>query len=371
PSGKDITPGKLKLRGSMIDVIEGKDGNLILVETEGFNLIDAKTNEFIWKKSYKIEFLDEVVPLTDGYIAIGKNEEAGSISMVDNNGKKIWDCGVKGYVYYAAPTSKGVLYISTRKSNILSYENGKEIWDKDVKFKSIPAVTFDTKEQKVILFENGKGYKFDLNTGAIELFAEDIKLENVEKDTPLTAEYIQNGYFITSDQYASLLTPQGNLAYTHYYEPVSTVDLTSLAEFGLSMAGVDIDIKGSMENINALSALAHGAYVTSKDQNDAKSETSVISGMYLGEDAEHMTPVYEITQTRFSNTKETRDYKFMTVKNKEERGTKNYIYMLNKNSGEIVKKIELIDKTPDYVIDNVDKRIFVNEGNHLITAYQL
>ena len=155
-NGTDITPGKLKLRGELIDVTSNSNGDLILVETEGFNIINPETNLFKWKKSFKIDYLNEVIPHKKGFIAIGKDEKKGSIALVSTEGKKIWDTNVKGYTYYATPTKKGVLYISTERSNILDYNKGKDVWKRDVKFKSIPAVTFDEDENKVILFENKK-----------------------------------------------------------------------------------------------------------------------------------------------------------------------------------------------------------------------
>ncbi len=372
-TGKDITPGKLKLKGTLVDVVPGKEGNLVLVETEGFNLINPKTNELIWKKSFKIEFLDEVIPYENGYIAIGKDEKNGSIAYTDNNGKKIWDEKVKGYAYYATPTPKGVLYISTERSNIMDFKDGKDVWKKDVKFKSIPAVTYDNKENKVVLFENKKGYKFDLNTGEMKIFAEDIALENVKKSTPLVAEYTESGYFINTDQHASLLAPDGKLTYTKYFEPVSSIGVKGLmgvAQVGLAVAGVDIDIAGAVSNIQTLSMLANGAYRTSEDQNDAKSSTSTLGGLYVGSGA-NMAPIIEVTKTRYFNSKATRDFKFMTVKDKSSETAKNFIFRLDKKTGGVEKKIELMDKTPDYLVDEIDSRVFVNEKNHLITCYQL
>ena len=371
-TGNDITPGKLKLRGTLLDVLPDKDGNLVLVETEGFNLIDPKTNNFVWKSSYKIDFLDEVIPNENGYIAIGKDEKDGGISLVNKEGKKIWDSKVKGYAYYATPTPKGILYISTERSNILDYKDGKDVWDKDVKFVSIPAVTFDEKEKKVILFENKKAFKFDLSTGEMTIFAEKIELENVKKSTPLKAEYVKEGYFISTDQHTSLLSPAGKLIYTKYFEPVSSIaGFQNMAQLGLDIAGVDIDIQGSLDNINMLSALANGAYVSSADQNDITSTETAVAGLYVGTSAANMTPVFEITKKRYFNTKMTKDQQFMSVKQKEADVTKNYIFVLNKNTGAIDKKIELMDKTPNYIIDEVDKRVFLNEKNHLISCHQL
>lgn len=221
-NGKDITPGKLKLRGNLLDITSDSRNNIVLVETEGFNLIDPKTSDFLWNKSFKIPYLDEVIPFQKGYIAVAKDEDNGSIAYVDNAGKQIWDTKVRGYVYYATTTEKGVLYISTERSNIISFSEGKDVWDKDVKFKSVPAVTYDEVEKKVIMFESKTGYKFDLMTGAMNVFAEDIKLEDVKWNTPLEAESRPNGYFFYTNQHTSLIdkkeswfTRKNILSYLH------------------------------------------------------------------------------------------------------------------------------------------------------------
>lgn len=368
-SGKDVTPGKLKLRGSLLDVLPDEDNNLILVETEGFNLIDPKTENFVWKKSFKIDHLDEVIPYKNKYIAIGKDEKNGSIALVDAEGKKIWDSKVKGYAYYATPTKKGVMYISTERSNILSYDKGKDIWKKDVKFKSIPAVTYDEKEKKVVVFENKKAYKFGLDAGDIKLFGEDIKLENVNKKTPLVAEYVDGGYFISTDQHASLLSPSGKVVYTKYYDPVTGIGgLAGLASFGLSAAlGVDIDIQGNIENIQELSAMSKGVFRTNGDQSDGTSSSSVISGLYVGTSSGAMAPIFEVTKNRYFNSLNARDHQFVVTK------TPNgaFIYQLNKSTGKIDNKIKLIDKTPDYILDEIDNRVFLNEKNKIISCHQL
>ena len=372
-SGEDITPGKLKLKGTLVDVRADKDENLILVETEGFNIIDLKTNNFKWKKSFKIDFLEEVIPIEKGYIAVGKNEKEGSVALVDMEGDKLWQSKIKGYSYYVTPTANGVLYISTERSNILDFEKGKDVWDRDVKFKAIPAVTYDKKEDKVILFENKKAYKFDLTTGQIDLFAEDVVLDNVKKKTPLLAEYIENaGYLLNTDQHVSLLSPSGKIIYTKYFEPASDLGgFKNAAQLGLMIAGVDFDIEGSLDNIKMLSSLSNGAYRTSSDQTDGTSETNVVGGLYLETTDGNMAPVIEITKTRYSNSKSIKSHKFIVTKVKDEiEGIKHFIDKVNKVTGEVDVQIELMDKTPDYVIDEVENVVLVNENNHLISAYK-
>lgn len=371
-NGNDITPGKLKLRGTLIDIRPDNNNNLVLVETEGFNIIDPATNEFKWKKSFKIEYLNEVIPHEKGFVAIGKDEKDGTISLVDNNGDKVWTSKVKGYSYYTAVIPKGILYISTERSNILDFEKGKDVWDKDVKFRSIPAVTFDEQEDKVILFENKKAYKFDLKTGVVDLFAEDIQLENVKRKTPLTAEYVEGtGYLINTDQHMSLLSSLGEVKYSKYYEPASDIGgLTGLAQLGLDIAGVDLDIQGSLDNINMLSSLSNGAFRTSQDQNDGTIEESVIAGAYVGTQG-NMSTVFEITKKRYFNSKTVKNHQFIVTKVKSDTApTIHQIYMVNKKTGTSDAQIKLLDKTPNYLIDEVDNVVFVNEKNHLISSYK-
>lgn len=364
--GADITPGKLKLKGTMLDVVEDNDGNLILVETEGFNLIDPKSNDLIWKKSYKIEALDEVIPHDRGFIAIGKTEKGSEVHYTDKSGKKIWGTKVKGYAYFAVPTPKGVMYISTERSNILSYDDGKDVWDKDVKFKSIPAIAYDEAEDNVFLYENKKAYRFSFSSGKIDLLGEDLNLQNVKKDTPLEAEVLANGYFVFADQHLNLIDRKGKLVYSAYYKPMGSVNLLGVAQFGANMLGVDVDIKGAMSNIETMKDISNGSFRSGQSQNGGKANTNNYSmGVSAGG---QYTELMSITSTRFSNSQQTMDYKFLTAQ--DEVGGK-FIYMVDKLSGKIVKQIALTDKDPGYEIDEVDNMIFVNEKNRTITAYKM
>jgi len=362
-SGKDITPGKLKLKGSLIDITSDSKNNIVLVETEGFNLIDPKTNDFLWNKSYKIDYLDEVIPFEKGFIAIGKDEKDGSISYVDSEGKKIWDTKVNGYTYFATTTPKGVLYISTERSNILSYSDGKDVWNKDVKFKSIPAVTYDEADKKVILYESGTGFKFDLATGAMTIFAEDIKLDNVTKKTPLLAEYRPAGYLIYTDQHTSFLDKKGKLVYTKDYPPLTSTNYIGLAQFGADIVGVDIDIAGAIENIKLLEGLSKGVYGYSNAASQGTSKTQVVAAVYLNE-----SPLFEVTKTRYTNSRNAKDHKFIMTKDAE---SKREIVMVNKDTGKVDKKINIVDTTPLYVVDDVDTRVFLCEKNKTITCYDM
>ncbi len=361
-SGQDITPGKLKLKGSLVDITQGTDNNIILTESAGFNLVNPATNEFLWKKSYAVESLAEVIPFENGFIAVGKSTEKGTIAYVSSAGEKIWETQIKGYPYYTGLTSQGVLYISTERSNIISFESGKEIWKKDVKFESIPAVTFDETEKKVVLFENGRLLKFDMASGEMNIQTENIKLTGIDKKTPLKAEYIDAGYLMYTEQNLSLIDQQGNLLYSKEYPQTSSTNFFKLAEYGMRLAGVDLDIEGAIENITTLNRIAQGGYLSSNNAKVGTSQTEVVSGAYAGN-----SPLFEVTKTRFSNSQQTKKYFYVLTKDKEGQA----IYMVNKNSGNTEKRIGLLDKTPQYVVDNIDNRVFINEKNKTVTCYKM
>ncbi len=366
--GSDITPGKLKLKGTMLDVVADNSGNLVLVETEGFNLIEPKSNDLIWKKSYKVEALDEVIPHRDGFIAIAKTEKGSEIHYVDNSGKKVWDSKVKGYAYFAVPTPKGVMYISTDRSNILSFDDGKDVWDKDVKFKAVPAVAYDEADDKVFLFENGKAYRFSFTDGKIEQLRDDLELTEIKRDTPLEAEALPNGYFVYADQHASLIDRDGKLVYTTYYKPMSSTDFTNLAQFGSRMAGIDVDVDGALSNMQTLRNLSNGTIKTGKSQSGATADTRKTFSMGVGSGANY-TELTNVTQTRYTNSLQTKGFKFLTTQG--DGGGEKSIYMIDKATGEVVKRIALTDKDPGYEIDTVDNLIFVNEKNRTVTAYRM
>ncbi|MFK8055292.1 MAG: PQQ-binding-like beta-propeller repeat protein [Saprospiraceae bacterium] len=365
--GADITPGKLKLKGTLLDVVPSGDGRLLLVETEGFNLIEPSTNDLVWKKSYKVEYLDEVVPLAGGdFIAVAKEDKGSEIHRVGKDGKKVWDAKAKGFVYFASTLERGILYISTDRSNILGIDDGKDLWDKDVKFKSAPAVAIEPEGDKVFIFENGQGYRFNLNNGAIEQVGEDIDLLEVNKKTPLEAEAVDAGYFLFTGSHASLIDRSGKLVYSKYFAPMTQVDLVGLGQSMANLAGVDVDIAGSMAGIENLKSLSNGAMPGRTAGNQAGGNVKQKNLNVSVTSGSQTATLLDMTNERYTNAQLTREHMFLTTQD----GGK-FIYRVNKNTGEVDRKIELKDKDPGYVIDEIDGRVYVVENNKVVTGYSM
>lgn len=365
-SGKDVTAGKMKLGGSLESIFSNSDNNIVIVDSKGFNILNAQTGNFLWKKPFGIDGLYDVIEMEDNYIAIGSEEKSSTIAKVSKNGKKIWKEKLDGFAYHVQPIDKGIFYLSTEKSNILTYEEGDKVWRKDIKFKAIPAVTVDQKNQEVVFYEGKELYRFNLKTGEIETLAEGLKFEK-SKDAIFQLENRANSYFLYSDQHVASFTKEGKVLYNTYHKPVSSLGLNSILRLTASVGGIDLDIAGSLETIAELDALAHGSVMTTGDQNESGSLTSSIGGLYVEDIKGQSHPILEVTKTRFFNSKKTKDHNYILTN----QSGKNQIIMVNKDSGQIDKTIPLDDKTPNYVTDEIDQRVFINEKNRTVRCYQM
>jgi len=135
-----------------------------------------------------------------------------------------------------------------------------------------------------------------------------------------------------------------------------------VAQLGANIAGVDVDIQGNLETIKSLDKLSHGSFKSAGDQGEGSTKESVASGLYINNQ-----PVYEVTKKRFSNSQQVKDHSFIVTGG--DAGSR--IVMINKDSGKVEKAIPLKDKSPSYLIDVIDNRVFLNENNKLISCYQM
>ncbi|MCT4615785.1 MAG: hypothetical protein N4A49_13045 [Marinifilaceae bacterium] len=367
-NGQNLTPKKMRSRALLKKIFMNDMGDLIVIYDHGFNMLDPKTGKYVWKKPFIVDNMKEVISYKDKFIAIGKNKDKSSVYLVDRNRKKQWSNHFKGFAYFVTKTSKGLLYISTERSNIIDLKTGKDIWKKDVKFRAIPAVAKNTDKNKIFLFSSGTAYTFSLDDANLEILGEKIKLDKVKKSTPIEAEYIQGkGYFVYSNQNTALIDVNGKLIYSDYYPaPNSIAGLARVGQIGLFIAGVDFDLEGSVANIKKLTTVTS----TTNEQNETASHTESIAAMYVKNAEGGYSEVFNVTQTRYHNSKQTKDFRYVLGKSKEEGDTARfYIYKIVKLTGKVVHKIPLIDKTPSYVIDEVEDAVFVAEHQKTVAAY--
>jgi len=363
-SGKDVSNKKIKLTGALVSIFLDSKKNIVVVDAGGFNLLDPKKGEFIWKKSAAISCLYDVIEIDNYYYGIGTCEKSSMIMKVNAEGKKEWKQGVGGAIYYTQPIESGLFYLSSERSNILTYDEGEDIWKKDVKFKAIPAVGIDKESDEVVFYSKKTLYKFNLKTGQLDLLNKDIKFEK-SSDAIFFLEVRPSGYFINSSQHVSFFDKTGKNNYLNYYKSVGTIHgWERAADIGVFVAtGVDLDIEGSMQSIQDLKTLSRGgSIISSVEQTGAGTAESLMVGGYIDD-----VPVFEVTKKRYFNSKNVKDAKFILTT----AGEGNRVIRVNKETGKITHQIQLVDKTPNYVVDEIDSRVFVCEQGKVLTCYYI
>ncbi len=362
-NGQDVTGSKLKLGGELRDVFINSKKQVVILDEKGFNILDPSSQRFLWKNFAQVDGLYDVIEINDAYYGIG-SEEKSSVIMKVLLGKKIWKEKLAGFAYQVLPIETGLFYLSSEKSNILRYESGAKIWKRDVKFKAIPSAAIDetSGQKEVAFYEGGSLYSFDLKSGNLHVLHEAIDFKKT-KNSIFNLEIRPQGYYIYSQQHMAFVDRKGSLAYTQNFDPVtSSTALMGLGQFGLTyVAGIDLDIQGSLSTISELQALSNGSYYSAGDQTEGQIDFSSFNAN-IGNNT-----LYAFTKKRFYNATLTQDSQLIVCNMKEEG---NQIRCLDKESGKLLFKIPLEDKTPSYVTDQIDNRVFLNQKNRLVSAYQ-
>ena len=363
-TGDDITPGKLKLDGDFVTAYPNNENQLIIVDSKGFNILEPGSGDFVWKKNFEIGGLDEVLEIDGDYFAFGKEEGTSTIARVDQNGKKVWKEKVSGFAYYITPIDIGIFYLSTDKSNIVSYEDGKALWKKDIKFKTIPSVDYDEKNNDVVLYSDKDVFRFDLNSGDVEQLTKDLKFEK-SKDAIFMLEARDAGYFIYATNHASMVNRKGAIDYNSYYPgPTSTNWLKLASDVSSGVTGYDIDIEGSIETVQALDKLSRGdTRSMGRDQGGSSAESSVLASAgssYHG--------YYELSQQRYANSQLSHQHYYILTS--AENGDP-VIIALNKDTGKTDKKIELSSNSPGYIVDEPNQNIILSDDRETVKCFNM
>ena len=357
-TGKNITNRKLKLTGELVDISADSKGRIVVSSYNGFNLLDPTTARFVWRRSVGVVGLARVLEKDNMYYAMGKTEKNSSIVKINQFGKRLWDEKIKGQVYFTELVPSGVLYLSTKKANTLDFITGDELWEKSLKLKSIPAANIDESTNQVVLYEGEGVYTFDIESGKLEVLTEELDFDKT-KGTVFQLEIRESGYFVHSDQHAALVDRSGVVRYVQYFQPGTALEgSTKLPAPNVDTNGLGLAVAGSLETIQALRQWSKRR-LREKVQRDASTSSS---------SSVPIEPVYKITKTRYFNSKATKDNYFIVTK---ESAGNNKIIQLDKETGEVKIDIALKDKTPSYVIDEIDDRIYVVENNTTLSAYQM
>lgn len=362
--GASLLKEPIKMRDEL-NGITPLGNDYIVYNQAGINVMDANGN-MKWEKDTKLGNITEVRFTDKGILAIQpvKDEET-YFFWVDNNGKKIWNEELKGAFTLAEPTAKGVMYVTSERANILTYEKGKDVWNKDIKLKGKANFGVDAGNKILYAYANEKLHAFNFNDVTYKLVAEDLELKKFnEEEEALKFDIRKNGatVIISANQnVASIQSADGKVNYNNYFKDIGNTKkkLLKIASVGVQAYGAGKAVQGGINmNQGLADVMTTGnanQFVTGYNQRE--------QGIAMNEAA---TEVYNEAAKRYLASQATKENLYILSEMPEGNG----LLVWNKDRGEATKKIFFSDTTPVFVVDEATDRVYVMVGSTL-KAYDL
>jgi outer membrane protein assembly factor BamB len=366
-TGKSIYEKPIKLDGKVNGFMPIDNDAYVVMHSDGFNVLEPN-GKFRWKKDASVGNISQVWSIADGFIALEQTEKDGKIIKVSSEGKKIWDESLSEPVYTVQPISNGVIYITTEKANILGYDKGKDVWKKDIKIKGNPAFGVDAEKKLVYVYSNKSLNAFDLNTGAYKPIAEELKLKEYDDEKELAIiEARGENVFVQTNQNVALIKPDGTPVFNKYFtEAGMSKGMRGLMK-GLGAAA---QIAGVAKSVSGLAKPEDWKVKNSYTDPATNKQTYEITSKQMETGnavAQGGDAVYSFAQARYYATQATQNTVYILSKWDEGTG----LVVLNKDSGNEIKRIVFNDKTPQYIVDEADYKVYVLVGGKELRAYNL
>lgn len=287
------------------------EGGVVYVPYEkSLQAVDAKTGSLLWAKEK--DFKGRVVQLQmtpQGLVVRGA-------PTLDDKGKM-----------------NGKAYI-----DVLDPKTGQSVWAKP--FKDLDdATTFAIRDGKIYIAADGELHEIGLADGAARAIA---KFKFREKEVPTDLDLRDDGFLLSSAQTLLLLDPAGGQRYLSYFEAPSYS--------GWMKLGVGL----------LTTALNAASYAAAQGQANA---TGMTQTYYLAGNP--------TLGKRFRATTQAQSFSYIltTVSGDGKKGPG--LVKVDKGTGKAVVELRLGDKTPEYVTDTVESRVFFLKDERTIEGYTM
>lgn len=350
------------------------DGKLIVITQTGFNIIDIKTGDKLWKKSDNLPLIETVIPTQDQKYLIIQGQY---LLKIDNEGHKVWKNPVKIFksddagIYFIKSKDNILMSITPSFIHKINSKTGELIWDKPKTlntstyaersfklFNNNYRVWIDKKEDGFLIFSNTNLYRIRIGDTLKPRLIHTFK----EKEVP-RYERKSNGYFFHQNSNFIYLNEAFSKVYdttlTKMMKPSLLNSTASLGKQGYNIykatlgfipKQIDHAFKSALVTTNAGIFSSSSAFVYGNYHNyttlysDLTSLPKFDVGSYL-EDA---------FKTLKKDKRDNNTYLFVTSEEDI-----SHFYSLDKKTGEIIKLISLEVKSKDILIDQNVKVAYI------------
>lgn len=363
-NGSSALGEPIKMRDAL-NGISPMGNDYIVYNEAGINVMDVN-GKMKWKKDSNLGNITQVKYTANGILAIEAVKDDETVFYwVDNDGKKVWDQKVDGGLILAEPTDKGVMYVTSERANTLTYEKGKDVWNKDIKIKGTPNFGVDTKTKTLYAFAKEKVHAFNFTDNTYRLVAEGLELKKFDDEKEAAILDIRNegGKLVisTNQNVAALQVTDGKVLYNNYFK-----DIGNSKKKLMKFVGAAASVYGAGRQLSGLGNTGMGmgnAMFNNNGSQLGKGMNQYESGMAINNAGNDL---YSEASKRYMASQATKDNLYILSEMPEGNG----MLVWNKDKGEITKKITFNDTTPKFVVDESSDRVYVIVGN-VIKAYNL
>ena len=363
-NGNSALAEPIKMRDAL-NGISPMGNDYIVYNEAGVNIMDVN-GKMKWKKDANLGNITQVKYTANGILAIEAVKDDETVFYwVDNEGKKQWDQKVDGGLILAEPTEKGVMYVTSERANTLTYEKGKDVWNKDIKIKGTPNFGVDAKTKTLYAFAKEKVHAFNFTDNTYRLVAEGVELKKFDDEKEAANVDVRNDgsklIINTNQNIAALQIADGKILYNNYFK-----DIGNTKKKLMKFAGAAASVYGAGRQLSGLGNTGMGLGNAIANNNGSQL-TKGINQYESGEAINNAgNDLYAQASKRFLATQATKNNLYILSEMPEGNG----MLVWNKDKGEITKKITFNDTTPKFVVDEATDRVYVVVGN-VIKAYDL
>ncbi|MEM9328219.1 MAG: PQQ-binding-like beta-propeller repeat protein, partial [Bacteroidota bacterium] len=338
--------------------------DLVLFHSTSFNFIDLQTGNKKWKSEPKYVGGDR----NEGLIVDDRGILAANLSAIsgktnfyflDDTGKKKWKKTpyTVGAISYLDWVESGLLFVSEKGANIQNMETGKDTWERDkyISSQGYPILVNADDEGNPLLLTWGNLIRvlpeqedWEPFAGGLDLFGE----------MPTSFERLPTGYRITSAQNALMIDQEGNKIY-HTYHPAPEQSFGS--RLLLSMASVALSTANLATGVNSITYAAAGELA----DNDDYREKSVGYGQLYGLGEGISESILAEANRRFKEDVATPNYKLILTTKDKQIG----LVKVDLETGEDAGFVVTDDRTPEFVLDSVDDKLFFKTSSKNVAMY--
>ena len=316
--------------------------------------LNAADGADLWEKAPKTKGYVQHFYIMDDGILFGIYE--GGINKISYDGKTLFKKPLKTgeNILTMAQTPNGLIYITSADANIVNLETGEQVWKKPLKYKRADAVAsdFDAKNNRYLISADQDLFAVDANTGEVSTLAES---DFDGGEDPTNVEVRDGGILLTSSQNMMMLDWDGQMGWHEYHRAPGK------SAFGAILMGVAAVASAAAATASYAEANRNRnrlCYYTSRGESYAQlgDAMAVATGASIAEMVK-----------RFKATSATENARFVLTKLEDGVG----LVKLNKDTGDLEKKIILKDKKPNYTVDDFGGILYYQADNDTVYAYDL